>query len=536
MKNLFSILLLCLCLSAAGQTLPDADSLRIEQAGLKLRAVAAMDSAWFHTIDVSVGRMPLSELIRNVARTSGVNLSIKGVDGIMTTGNFTDARVIDLVFFLCKEHRLDLDAVGTIVSIYPAAAPVPIVKHPDMHYLLASSKLSYNLAQDKLVDVIRRIAELTGVNVIVPEGLLARSVSGFVGALPVDEAIVALASINGLTAVEQEGVWRLELPLPPVQVPSQPMAQLPQGDSVKVVAMRYRSVATVEDLIPERIKEGVQIKTFPDLNSIILSGEALRTSRVEEFLRSIDRRVPLVTMEIIIADVTKTDIREAGVEAGIGQAPVQTSGTLSPGIDMTLGAASVNNLINSFNGFGSVNLGKVNPNFYMTLKLLEQRGDITINSTPRLSTLNGHEATLKSGEKRYYKEIINSYFGSQTPIQNESYTWKDVEANMSIKITPFVSEDQHITLDIEIEQTEFTDQAANEAPPGTATRSFKSLIRVQNEEMVLLGGIERNSTNKSSGGIPFVARIPVLKWIFGSATDNKTDNKLSIFIKPTIIE
>ncbi len=116
------------------------------------------------------------------------------------------------------------------------------------------------------------------------------------------------------------------------------------------------------------------------------------------------------------------------------------------------------------------------------------------------------------------------------------HAFTDVEANMSIKITPFVSEDQHITLDIEIEQTEFTDQAANEAPPGTATRSFKSLIRVQNEEMVLLGGIERNSTNKSSGGIPFVARIPVLKWIFGSATDNKTDNKLSIFIKPTIIE
>lgn len=119
---------------------------------------------------------------------------------------------------------------------------------------------------------------------------------------------------------------------------------------------------------------------------------------------------------MIIADVTKAHIREAGIEAGLGNAPASTSGTLSAGIDMKLNAASINKLINSFNGFGSVNLGRVTPDFYMNLKFLEESGDIELRSTPKLSTLNGHEATLKSGETRYYKEVASNIIGTQNPI------------------------------------------------------------------------------------------------------------------------
>ena len=100
-----------------------------------------------------------------------------------------------------------------------------------------------------------------------------------------------------------------------------------------------------------------------------------------------------------------------------------------------------------------MNLGRVTPNFYLSLKALEENGTIRLQSTPKLSTLNGHEATLTSGEKQYYKEIQNNYYGTQNPIQSESYTWKSVDANLSIKVTPYVSEDRHLTLEIEFEQT-----------------------------------------------------------------------------------
>jgi type IV pilus assembly protein PilQ len=305
---------------------------------------------------------------------------------------------------------------------------------------------------------------------------------------------------------------------------------------VEKVDMKYRSVDKLSEVIPDALKSGVQVKEFADLNSIILCGERAKVSRIENFLRTVDRRVPMVTIEIMIVDATKSNMMDIGMEAGFGKSGVQSAGSLLGGVDITLNAASVNNLINSFNGFGSVNLGKVSSGFYFGLQFLEENGVIDMRSTPKLSTLNGHEATLKSGETRYYKEVSNNYYGSQIPVSTESYMWKSVDANLDIKITPFVSEDKHITLDIQIDQTEFTAREETEAPPGTATRSFSSLIRVQNEEMVLLGGIDQNVKEKSTRGLPWISRVPVLRWLFGKSRDQKKEHLLNVFIKPTLIE
>ena len=76
---------------------------------------------------------------------------------------------------------------------------------------------------------------------------------------------------------------------------------------------------------------------------------------------------------------------EAGLGLGLGTEPTQTAGTLSPGLDMTLGAEAVNSLASKI---GLVKLGKVTPNFYASLKAMEQDGTIELRSTPRLSTGN----------------------------------------------------------------------------------------------------------------------------------------------------
>lgn len=305
--------------------------------------------------------------------------------------------------------------------------------------------------------------------------------------------------------------------------------------NVKVIPLENRTADKVEELIPEALKKEVQIRLFPDQNSVIVSGERRRVDRIEHFLKEIDRKVALITIDVMIVDVMNSYTQETGVEAGLGNPPQKTTGTYSPGFDMSLNSVTINHLINSFNGFGAIRLGKVTPDFYLHLKFLEEAGTIQLHSTPKLSTLNGHEAVLSSGETRYYKEVMNNIIGSQNPMQSESYTWKDVEAKLSVRITPFVTCRNTITLDIEIEQSEFTEREEKDAPPGRSTRSFKSIIRVQNEETVLLGGIERNSRNKSSSGLPLIARIPLLKWLLGTSVNQKVKHKLNVFIKPTVV-
>jgi len=299
--------------------------------------------------------------------------------------------------------------------------------------------------------------------------------------------------------------------------------------------MRFRTVDKVIDIIPAELKKGMEIIPFPDLNSLVASGNLSQMMQLISFITDVDKSVPLISIDVIIVDVSNTSSSEAGISMGLGKEPAKTSGTLSPGIDFTLNGNSLNKLINSFNGFGSINLGKVNTNFYMGLKMLEENGKVVLRSTPKLSTLNGHKATLKSGETKYYKESQTNIIGTQNPLQSESYQWKNIEADLTLDIIPYVSLDSCISMSINLTQSEFTERESADAPPGTTNRSFNSIIRVKNQETVLLGGIEKNMVSSSSSGLPLIARIPILKWLFGSSSKNKKIQKLNVFIKPTII-
>ncbi len=306
-------------------------------------------------------------------------------------------------------------------------------------------------------------------------------------------------------------------------------------NEVLVFRMRSRSAELVEELIPQDLKREVTIKLYKEQNAIILSGNVKALHRVERFLTELDKSVPMVSLEIIIVDAQSNKTSEIGITMGTGENPSTTNVSLNPGgFNLQWGATDINNLINSFGSFGSVNIGKVTSNFYANLKLLESVGTIELRSMPRLATLNGHEASLMSGETQYYKESQNNIIGTQNPIQSESYLWKSVEANLDIKIVPYVSLDNQITLDISIEQSEFLGRVESDAPPGIATRKFDAIVRVGSEDMILLGGIERNSHEKSTSGLPFLARIPVIKWFFGETINSRSTQKLSVFIKPTV--
>ncbi len=598
---------------------------RLDRIKEKLELLVAADPAYASEVDLYIGSLPVGDLLRNVAKASNVSISYKGDGSLSINCNFKRTRIDDLLYFLCKEYALDMDVVGNIVSVYPYAEPDPAEPVPRIIYHSTGPALSYNLKSVALSDVVKLMADASGINLAVPSQILTKQVSGYAVGLPVDEAVTTLASVNGLRATKKvENLWTLEVfteemakadagsfsrkrSISENQLVTDSLgmvtAQIERGEiydilctvcermglnyyfispisghtslylkdvelhtflkvlftgttfsyyeeegiymfgaskeqalaSVKVVTLHNRTVTMLEEAIPKDIKDGVNVNAFKELNSLILSGDQRKVARVEQFLKSVDKTVPLITIEVLIAETTKNLKNEAGISLGVGEAPTATTGQLSPGLDLTLGASAINSLINSFNGFGSVNLGKVNPNFYANLKLMEANGDIELHSTPKLSTLNGHEAELKSGQRRHYKEVTESLMGSQNPIQTSSYVWKYIDANLELKIVPYVSGNGEITLSIELAQTEFTTEEDKETPPGTATRSFKSEIRVLNEEMVLLGGIDRNHRNKSTKGLPFISRVPVLRWIFGQRVDNKEETKLNIFIKPTVV-
>ena len=177
-------------------------------------------------------------------------------------------------------------------------------------------------------------------------------------------------------------------------------------------------------------------------------------------------------------------------------------------------------------------------NFYAKIQALETNGDLKVRSTPKLSALNGHAASLISGETTYYVERLFNTIGVENPQTQEVVNFIPIDANLSINIRPIVSGDGSVTLSVDVMQSSFSngDRVAEGAPPDMSTRKFNSTVRVRNQDVVVLGGLEINSKSNSGSGVPFLARIPLIKWLFSKRVRTASKSKLSVFIRPTVIQ
>ena len=290
------------------------------------------------------------------------------------------------------------------------------------------------------------------------------------------------------------------------------------------------------DLIPNEISNGLDIKIDTELNSFIVCGPGENINRFESFIKYIDKEVPVILIEVMLLEASRSASVETGISAGIGDKSVTTKGSVFPSADIILGAQTINNIINRFDGFGSLNIGQVIPNFYLSLKALETNGNVNIKSTPRLSTLNGHRAYLSIGETTYYVVTNQNFYGSQIPQTSEIKNYQPIDAELSLSIKPLVSGNGEITMDIKVIQSSFNGQKVDKnAPPGINSREFTSIIRVKDQDIILLGGLEEKVKNDSGTGVPLLSRIPILKWFFSSRKREDSKKKLSVLIKPTVI-
>lgn len=630
MRIALSILIICLIQGLSAQD-------RFQTIDKGLRKLSETNPGLNETVSLSVSTATLSEFIRGLGIAHSININVDPTVVGVVTNNFSSAMVSDVILFLCKQYDLDIEFVGSIISISKFKAPVVKTelksKVPRVEYNAVSDFLSLELKVDTLAHVAEMITKLSGKNVILSPDVRDKLVSVFIQNRPFDNTLEKMALANGLkvektsdsfyyldknsqpvvltetdskkngskrtNAKSDQGSFDLKIEnnkilslyaanAPLVEVLDAASGQLLKNyflyseltgnvtlfienvtfdqflayllnntdytfkaqngiylignkkleglRTTELIQLNNRTIETIIDVIPAELKLGVEIKEFKELNGIIATASYDDLIALKDFISKIDQVVPMVIIEVIIMDVKKFSVISTGVTAGLGNAPTQTTGgSITPGLNMNLNSQSINNIINGINGFGILNLGNVVPDFYVQLQALEENGNIKIRSTPKLATLNGHEASMKIGNTEYYLEVANNVIGSQNPQNIITQTYKSVNADLSVTITPIVSNDEQVTLEIEVEQSDFTGRISQNAPPGSVTRNFKSLVRAKNGDTILLGGLEENNNNETYSGLPGIAKVPVIRWFFGKRTKDKSTSKLNIFIKPTII-
>lgn len=612
----------------------------------RLKDLSATVPGLNQKVETSVSNGSVLEFLRGIAATHNLNLNIDPGLNQKITSYFSNEKLMNVLLYLARQYNLEFTFTGSIISIKPYNDPLmnlpPRPKDLKISYNPANELLTLDLQDDSLLNVAKKITQLSNKNVIVQPDLFGKKITGYIQDLPVLNAIEKLALTNNFKLnktndnvlvlealkADEELVSRQDndpnsnlsvrrvnrsAPTGPsstivnvVQQNGKKLISLnvmnaPIKDIIKTIAeqaainyfvysdllgnatanvqnlefdqvlkyilqgtkytfnvskdvymigdrkdeglrthqliqLKYRSVDSLLVAIPTELRQGVEIQEFKELNSFLLSGSEPQIREIEAFVKELDKTVPMVMIEVILMDVKKSKIVQTGLQMGVSDS-ARLGGTLlgGGGTDFTFGANDINRFIQQIGLNNIFNIGRVSPNFYVSLKALENNSNIDLRQTPKLSTLNGHTANLSIGSTRYYLVRTQNVLGSLNPQTVVTEQYIPLEANLAIDIKPFVSGDEQVTLNIDVDISDFIGNTPINVPPPSASSRFRSIIRVKNEEMVVLGGIERNEKSEEGSGTPFLSRIPILKWLFSSRSKTNSKTVSVVFIKPTII-
>jgi type IV pilus assembly protein PilQ len=143
-----------------------------------------------------------------------------------------------------------------------------------------------------------------------------------------------------------------------------------------------------------------------------------------------------------------------------------------------------------------------------------------------VSALDNEEATVTQGARIPY--LSTSQNGTQVQF---------VEANLELTVTPHITSDNTIFLDIAItnDRPDFSLSGAANGQPGISTKSVDTKILVPDGDTAVLGGVYATAETFSTSRVPGLGDIPVLGYLFKNSAKTRTQNEMLVFITPRIV-
>lgn len=407
---------------------------------------------------------------------------------------------------------------------------------------------SYHVtAKDKTYDVsfrdadiksaLRLLAKMEKINIVIPEKLAGKVTANFENAL-LDDAINAILKTNGFGSVFEDQIMRI--------VSKEEMIAL--GDDM--ISQSYNLqfakapmiLSQVQSLLTSRGSAIADERT----NSIHVRDIRSAINNINGLLENIDRKDRQILIEAKIIDATTDFIRSLGIQWGVTKSGgnIQTTGLTPVGTDQAGRALMFNASAQGLNsGAPTAGVGLILGSFKGTLTDIqltaaEQNGDINILSKPSVATLNNMAASIRSGEKFYVKTNGNiSIGGAGTTTTNSiGSNLQEIDTGIELKVTPQISANGFIKLDINATQSEADFSRAIDGVPAVLDNSASTTVMLQDGETTIIGGLFKRKDVKSVKGIPGLMNIPLAGNLFKSRTKSKSKAELVIFITPRIIE
>ena len=413
-------------------------------------------------------------------------------------------------------------------------------------------RVSFEFKEIDIHNLLRIIAEVSKRNVIVADDVRGR-ITIKLRNVPWDQALDLILKSKGLDKEEMGNIIRVA-PMAKLEeerkIAAERKQQMEKLEPLKVrlIPVNYATAneisTKVKDLLSERGSMTVDTRT----NVIIVKDTLEALARAEGLVRRLDTQTPQVLIESRIVEANTSFAREFGIQWGgnisLGPTTGNPTGLLFPNIvrmagassnEGTLGTADLPNYAVNMpapigagagGGVGFV-FGSAGGAVALNLRLsaMESNGQIKTISAPKITTLDNSPASIGQGISIPFSQV--SAAGVNTTF---------VEAKLEMKVTPHVTADGSVLLDINAtnNQPDPGTSGAN-GQPSISKKEAKTQVLVKDGDTTVIGGIYTRTQSLNEAAVPVLSRIPVLGWLFKKKreTDNRTE--LLIFITPRII-
>lgn len=313
---------------------------------------------------------------------------------------------------------------------------------------------------------------------------------------------------------------------------------------------RSQSTARSASTSSSKARDEIDIQPDPRNNALIITGPPEQVKSIKSIIRQLDIRRAQVLVEAVIAEVATDLARELGVEFAVAPAendrgPVVSSNTgnivaLATGLSSSSSSSSALNsstLANLAAGLflGAADLSDGATRFAFLLRALARDTASNILSTPTLVTMDNEEAQIVVGQNVPF--LTGQFTQSGTDATNPFSTIERQDVGLTLTLKPQINEGDTVKLQIEQETSSVapTAQGVNASDIITNKRTIKTNVMVEDDQILVLGGLSQNEFRDSAQKVPVLGDIPILGHLFRNDNTTKTKQNLMVFIHPVIM-
>jgi general secretion pathway protein D len=390
--------------------------------------------------------------------------------------------------------------------------------------------------------IYQTVGQLAGINVLIDPDYTPRRIKVELTGVSLQEALEVIA-------LESKTFWRPVTPNTIFVAQDNPAKRKELEQSVlKTFYLSNLSQPTELQDVVNAIRAVLDVQRVQQLlsqNALVVRGTPDQIALAQKLVDDLDKARPEVLIDVAVMQISKDKKKQYGINPPTS-ATVQLQSNIntnSPTTTATNGTTTLSSTTTN-NNLNLNNLGNLNAtNFAVTiapatLTAMMSDSDTRLIQNPQVRALDGQKASLKIGER---VPVATGSFQPGiggvgiNPLVNTQFQYLDVGVN--IEITPHVHAGGEVTLKVSMDISAVTDHTniGGIDQPIIGQRKIENEIRLKDGEVNLLGGMLDSTDTKALAGIPGLAQIPILKYLFGQTTTEHEEDEVVFALVPHII-